>query len=212
MISRKTERFVNELHQLKREFRASNELLKEESKEERVCVTKREKCNYELQVKLGQLPSSWKQDADPIIHHVRIRNTCVRSEPFIWMRKSGVTISANYRRRSDLAIMISKQVTSMCRHFHHENSVNRQVCTRWSARFQWWRVVTTGSRRQHKEKKSNFAKTKMESLCYLGAVKGHSGGIAVNPKIMGYFLISQHWKKYFYHRGRSWDCQSVSGI
>ena len=43
VISRETGSFVNELHQLKREFRSSNELLKEESKEERVCLTKREK-------------------------------------------------------------------------------------------------------------------------------------------------------------------------
>ena len=43
VISRETERFVNELHQLKREFKSSNKLLQEESKEERVCVTKREK-------------------------------------------------------------------------------------------------------------------------------------------------------------------------
>ena len=42
VISRKTESFVNELHQFKREFRSSNELLKEESQEERMCVTKRE--------------------------------------------------------------------------------------------------------------------------------------------------------------------------
>ena len=36
VISQEAERFVHELHQLKREFRSSDELLLEESKEERV--------------------------------------------------------------------------------------------------------------------------------------------------------------------------------
>ena len=46
-------------------------------------------------------------------------------------------------------------------------------------------------------------------VCYLRAIQGHSGGIAVDPNLMGYFLIFQHWKKYLCHRGRSCDCQSV---
>ena len=55
----------------------------------------------------------------------------------------------------------------------------------------------------------NLAKTKMESLCYLRAIQGHSRGIAVDPNSMGYILLSQHWKKHLDHRGRSCDCQSV---
>ena len=48
--------------------------------------------------------------------------------------KKWSTISANYRRRSDLAIMISKQVTSMCRHFDHENSVKKKKFVQDGAR------------------------------------------------------------------------------
>ena len=49
-------------------------------------------------------------------------------------------------------------------------------------------------------------------ICYLRAIQGHSGGIAVDPNLMRYFLISQHWKKYLYLKGRSWDSQICIGI
>ena len=56
-------------------------------------------------------------------------------------------------------------------------------------------MVTRGSLRQHNE------------LCSLRAIQGHSGGIAVDPNSMGYFLISQQWKKHLYQRGLSWTYQ-----
>ena len=57
---------------------------------------------------------------------------------------------------------------------------------------EWSQQVLEGSTK----KRIEYCKDKDGVICYLGAVKGHSGGIAVGPKIMGYFLISQHWKKY----------------
>ena len=66
---------------------------------------------------------------------------------------------------------------------------------------QWSQQVLDGSTK----KRNEYCKDNDGVICYSGAVQGHSGGIAVGPKIMGYFLISQHWKKYLYHRGRSWD-------
>ena len=46
-------------------------------------------------------------------------------------------------------------------------------------------------------------------ICSLRAIQGHSGGIAVDPNSMGYFLISQQWKKHLYQRGLSWTYQSA---
>ena len=57
---------------------------------------------------------------------------------------------------------------------------------------------------------SNIHKDKDGVICYLRAIQGHSGGIAVDPNLMWYFLISQHWKKHLYQRGLSWTYQSAS--
>ena len=108
-------------------FRSSNELLREESTEERVCGYEERRVTTS-QKETWAVPSSWKQDADHII-------LSPNQEPFFWMRK-WKTIPANYRRRSRLVTMTSKQVTSMCRHFDHEKCINEKVCTRWSTSFQ----------------------------------------------------------------------------
>ena len=73
-------------------------------------------------------------------------------------------------------------------------------------------VMTSGHNRFSKaaqRKQLNFAKTKMESYVIYELFKGTwevSQSIQIQWDI---FLISQHWKKYLYQRGRSWDCQSV---
>ena len=128
--------------------------------------------------------SSWKQDADPIIFTQNQEHLCTKWA-ILLNEKKWITIPANYRRRIHLATIISKQVTSMCRHFHHENSVKKKVCTRWSARFQLWRVVTTGSRRQHKEKNWILQRQRWSHYVLYELFKGHSRGIAVDPKING---------------------------
>ena len=46
----------------------------------------------------------------------------------------------------------------------------------------------------------DYCKDKDGVICYLRAIQGYSGGIAVDPNLMGYFLIFQQWKKYLYHR------------
>ena len=62
-------------------------------------------------------------------------------------------------------------------------------------------------------KDSNTARTAMD-LCYLRATQGHSGGIPISPELMNYTFIPHKWKEYIFHRGISWNFQSilVSGI
>ena len=59
-----------------------------------------------------------------------------------------------------------------------------------------------------------FYKDNNESLFYLRATQGHSGGIPESPELMNYTLIPYKWKEYIFHKGISWNFQSIleSGI
>ena len=133
--------------------------------------------------------SSWKQDADPLIHTQDQEHLCTKWT-ILPKEKKWITIPTNYRRWSVKTVSIDKFAQDGARDFSDD---------------QWSQQVLGGSTK----KRIEYYKDKDGVLCYSGAVQGHSGGIAVGPKIMGYFLISQHWKKYLYQRGRSCDCQSV---
>ena len=47
-------------------------------------------------------------------------------------------------------------------------------------------------------------------LC-LRAIEGQSGGIPIEPELMGYAKNPRKWKRYMFHRGRSWHFQSILG-
>ena len=47
------------------------------------------------------------------------------------------------------------------------------------------------------------------SLCYLRAIQGHSGGIPMMPELMGYTSAPHNWKEYIFHRGCSWSVQYI---
>ena len=38
------------------------------------------------------------------------------------------------------------------------------------------------------------------SLAYLRAIQGHSGGISIDPELMVYIRIPYSWKEYVFHR------------
>ena len=56
-----------------------------------------------------------------------------------------------------------------------------------------------------------YCKDNNGSLCYLRAIQGHSGGIPICPEFMNYTLILYRWKEYIYHRGISWNFQTILG-
>ena len=48
-------------------------------------------------------------------------------------------------------------------------------------------------------------------LCYARAFQGHSGGIPIEPELMGYVFIPRNWKRHVFHTGLSWNFQSEMG-
>ena len=71
----------------------------------------------------------------------------------------------------------------------------------------WLQKIFEGS----SKKRIEYCKNKDGTLCYLRAIQGHSGGIPIEPELMGYVKIPRNWKKYTYHRGLSWNFQSILG-
>ena len=45
------------------------------------------------------------------------------------------------------------------------------------------------------------AKTKMDSFVIYELVQGLSGGVPIEPELMGYVCIPRDWKRYIFHRG-----------
>ena len=43
----------------------------------------------------------------------------------------------------------------------------------------------------------------------LRAVQGHSGGFPTRPEMMEYTRIPHNWKEYIFHKGISWNSQSI---
>ena len=110
-----------------------------------------------------------------------------------------ITIHANPKRGSDLAIFVSKTVTTMWRHYDQDEresdgsrhweaikSVFLRTFARNGARdFSdevWLQKIFEGS----SKKRTEYCKNKDEILCYLRAIQGHSGGIPIEPELMGY--------------------------
>ena len=44
-----------------------------------------------------------------------------------------------------------------------------------------------------------------------GAIQRHSGGIPIETELMGYVKIPPNWKRYIFHKGLSWNFQSILG-
>ena len=48
-----------------------------------------------------------------------------------------------------------------------------------------------------------------KSSHYFRAIRGHSGGIPIDPELMGYVQIPYNWKKNVFTRGCSFSIQSI---
>ena len=113
---------------------------------------------------------------------------------------------------SDSAVSISKTVTTMLRHLdqderesdgsRHRDSIKSVLVRKFAyegardfSDEAWMQKIFEGSTK----KIIQYCKGKDGILCYLRAIQGHSGGIPIEPELMGYVLIPRNWKKYIFH-------------
>ena len=185
MISRETERFVNELHQLKREFRSSNELLLRR-------VQRRKGVRYEERKvttshkEIWAAPSSWKQDADPIILTQNQEHLCTKwAIPRKWEKVDNDScklssleslgdndFETSYVNVSSLWSWKECQEKSLHR-MEREISVMTSCHNRFSKAAQWT--------------ESNIAKTKMESYMLFTSYSRTLGRYRSRSKFNGIF-------------------------
>ena len=69
----------------------------------------------------------------------------------------------------------------------------------------WLRYMYEGSNKtvfQHCKNSNN-------SLLYIRAIQTHTGGNLIAPELMGHVAISYKWKDFLFHRGCSYDVQSI---
>ena len=71
----------------------------------------------------------------------------------------------------------------------------------------WLQKIFEGS----SETGMEYCRNKDGILCYWRAIQGHSGCIPIEPEPMGYAFIPRNWKRYIFHRGLSWNLQSILG-
>ena len=118
-----------------------------------------------------------------------------------------------FSRRRNLAIAVSKMVTTVVRHYdqderHSDGSMHwdttRSVLLKAFAKHgarqfsekYWLYLVHEGSSKARNE----YCEDSTKSLAYFQATR---------PELMGYVRIPYHWKKYVYHRGCSFSLQSI---
>ena len=61
----------------------------------------------------------------------------------------------------------------------------------------WLRLVHDGSSKTRFE----YCEDSKNPLAYFRAIQGHSGGISIDPELMGYIRIPHNWKKFFFTGG-----------
>ena len=44
---------------------------------------------------------------------------------------------------------------------------------------------------------------------YIRAIQGHTGGSMIAPELMGHVTIPYNWKDFVFHRGRSFNINSI---
>ena len=71
----------------------------------------------------------------------------------------------------------------------------------------WLQNIIEGSTKKGIE----YCKDKDGILCYLRAFQGHSGGIPIEPELMGYVFILEIGKGTYFIEGLSWNFQSILG-
>ena len=199
VISRETERFVNEVHTHNTNIMSSKELLEHLQEPEGKVATRFKETwadTSTLETRAGSVR------LNPNKAPIFTRRTIPKHD------KNWIVIRATSKYGGALAASISKTVTKTCRHFdqeeresdgsrhwHSMNHVLERRCARDGARNfsdeAWLQKVfeaSTTKRIEHCKDKDGFS-------CHLRAIQGHSGGIPIEPKLMGYVFIPLGLKK-----------------
>ena len=149
--------------------------------------------------------------------------TSTQKEPFLRMKENGKVIHAHSPDGGDLANAVSTMVTKrlvittkmndnltvqcidtirlvLLRAFAHHGArdFSEQL---------WSHLIQEGS----SKKRLEYCLDCKISLRYLRAIQGHCGGVTKRPELMEYTLIPRNWKEYIFHRGISWNSQSIFG-
>ena len=166
VISRETERFLNEIHIHKTDARSSKELLDNHPESEEMVSTRFKETWAD--------PCTKETRADSILF-TRIKASFYTEEPFQSMRKSGSLFmlilnveqlwqcQSPRRLRKYVATLTKKNENLVGSRHLDSNSSLESICTWKSARFRWRRVVTHDFWSQYREKNRMLHKQKMDS-------------------------------------------------
>ena len=59
------------------------------------------------------------------------------------------------------------------------------------------------------EVRFKYCEASQESLAYIRAIQGHSGGEAISPQMMGHVLCPKGWKELIHHKGCYFNMKSI---
>ena len=210
VISRETDRFLNEIHDHKEELRSSNELrtdlqgsVKNEPCEER----KKSSGNKETCANSFSNPPQ-RQSADTRRTIYEWKEMQDHSRAFTWWRiLSNCSIHDGFKKYC--IIMIKKWEKLMVQDIGIQSGQHRWAFAHEGARHfdKGFRLDLTheGSNKKRLE----YCKDNIGSLSYGRAIQGHTRGIPISPELMNYTLIPYTWKEHIMHTGISWIFQSI---
>ena len=200
LISRGKNRFVDELQIPNAELRSSTVLLSELEKAEEgdLCLAKS---------KTGILETG----ADTL--SVFPRQACLFTQWTIPTTERKWKVIPATSSHGALPTAVSKMVARLVRHYDQDER-QPDAAIHWEAMKpvllkafekqgardfsdeEWLRLVHEGCSKTRFE----FCKDFKNSLAYFRAIQGHSGGITIDPELMGHILTRYKWKEYHFHR------------
>ena len=206
-IKHETNRFVDEFHDHKNEFRWSEELLSQFKKSG---------------VNLLHVDIATRKLVQTISAILTVI-LCSRRLSFLRMKESGSLLTPTVHTEE---ICRYKSPTWLQRWYvitikTNENKTDQISGTHWSVLLKafarhaaetfsdndWIHLFHEGSSKRRVE----YCEDHKNSLYYFRTIQGHSSGIPMVPELMGCTSIPYDWKEYIFHRCCSWDLQSTLG-
>ena len=219
VISRETERFVNEFDFHEAKTRSSSELLEDSQQSKESMLYKQREVTTSFQ---EIWVSSIRKLVQVLSNLFQIRLSSTQGRQFPGTRSSVLLFMLLPSVDVIKEIFISKNVTTMLRHCDQDEresdgskhwEVVKSVFLRKFDRDgvrdfndeMWLPQIFAGS----SKKRIEYCKTKI--FFKMRAIQGHSGGIPIEQASMGYVQVLPNWKKYIYHKWFSWNFQSMLG-